>query len=392
MSIALPPLLISVPEGVIDLSWGHPSERLHPRHAIRKAIDHMFADGNVMPLQYGPEQGFGPLLESLAGFLSREESYNAAIAPEALYVTGGASQGLDMTCTLLTQAGDVAYVEEPTYYLVSKIFNDHRLRIVGVPTDSLGIQTDALSRMLHDPAIPNPKLLYVIPTFHNPLGVVLPSDRRRRLIQLAEEFDFTIASDEAYQLLHYTEAPPPPLAMYDTCERGVAVSLGSFSKILAPGLHLGWIHARPELIRRFVDMGLSTSGGSMNQFTANVAHSVIELGLLEDNVSLLRKTYGGRVSELAKALHDELDEEVEFATPDGGYFFWVTCRNVDTEDLLSFAREAGVTFRPGQAFSASHSFPQQLRLTFALCEPEELKRGVKRLAYALQAYRKKRGL
>ncbi len=387
MTPSFPSLLISVPEGVIDLGWGHPSERLHPKEIIQKAIDHMFQTKGVMPLQYGPEQGFGPLLESLAKFLSREEGYNAQVGPESLYITGGASQGLDLACTLLTQFGDIVYVEEPTYYLVEKIFNDHRLGIVGVPTDADGLRIDALEEMLQDPAVPNPRLLYTIPTFHNPMGNVLHPERRKALIGLAQEHNFTIAADEAYQLLHYTKVPPPPLALYDISEQGLVISLGSFSKTLAPGLHLGWIHARPQLIRRFVDMGLSTSGGSMNHFSANVVNSVIELGLLKENLAFLRKTYGERVQTLADSLRQDMYDEVSFPVPDGGYFMWLTCKkDVDTEELLRFALEAGVTFRPGQAFSASRIFPKEMRLTFALCEPEELQKGVTRLAEAFRAY------
>ncbi len=387
MDSRFPSLLVSVPKGAIDLSWGHPSERLHPKADVEKAIAHMFKTKGVIPLQYGPEQGFGPLLESLASFLSNEPGYTLPVTPECLYVTAGASQALDMLCTLLTQAGDVIYVEEPTYYLVSKIFNDHHLRMVGVPTDAHGIRPDALEVMLNDTRFPNPTILYTIPTFHNPMGNVLPAERRKALVELAKRHNFTIASDEAYHLLYYGKIPPSPLATFDTSKDGVVVSLGSFSKILAPGLHLGWIQAKPPIVKRFVDMGLSTSGGSMNQFTANVVHSVIELGLLDKNIAFLRKTYSERVQAMSEALKRHLSDEVEFIMPEGGYFFWLRCKkNIDTEKLWPIAMEMGVTFRPGQAFSPSRVFPREFRLTFALCESDEIEEGVRRLAEAFSHY------
>ena len=176
MTDLLPALLISVPEGVIDLGWGHPSPRLHPLAAMQQAAAHVFAHTRVAALQYGAEQGFGPLLESLAAFLSQQDAYGMPVEPETLFLTCGASQALDMACTLLTHAGDTVFVEEPTYYLVQRIFADHHLNVIGVPTDADGLCPDALDAMLTDPTLPRPTLLYTIPTFQNPSGS--PPDRR----------------------------------------------------------------------------------------------------------------------------------------------------------------------------------------------------------------------
>jgi DNA-binding transcriptional MocR family regulator len=352
---------------------------------MQQAAEHAFATTRVAMLQYGAEQGFGPLLESLAAFLSQQEAYAMQVEPTTLLLSGGASQALDLTCVLFTQPGDTVFVEEPTYYLVQRIFNDHHLRLVGVPTDPVGLHTEALAAMLADPVTPRPTLLYTIPTFQNPAGSVLPQERRQTLVQLAQHYRFTIVADEVYHLLHY--GPPPPLAAFDSPDDGRVISLGSFSKILAPGLRLGWVQAQPALIRRFVQAGMVASGGGMNHFTAALVHATLELGLLDQHIATLRATYGERVQALTAALHTHLSRQIHYTVPGGGYFFWLQCQpDVDTEALLPLAHQAGVSYRPGQAFSAARTFPQALRVSFALYETDALVQGAARLARALEMY------
>ena len=381
----LPDVLVSIPEGVLDLSWGHPSPRLHAVGAIQDAAAHVLEQNGVVALQYGAEQGYGRLLESLSGFLSEQDAYAMRVEPESLFITAGASQALDLACTALAQPGDTIFVEEPTYYLVSRIFKDHGLRVVGVPTD--GLRTDALEAMLSDPTLPRPALLYTIPTFQNPSGAVLPAERREALVKLADKHGFIVLSDDVYQLLHYGPPPPPPLVAFDTTAQGCAVSLGSFSKILGPGLRVGWVHANPNLVRRFVTLGLVASGGGLNHFASVLVQGTLERDLLGPNIALLKETYAERVQALGAALRAQFGDQVSFAIPGGGYFFWLTFPpHVDTAALLPFAEEAGVSFRPGPGFSPSGLFTNSLRISFALYEVAELEEAVARLSRALAAY------
>ena len=376
-------MLISIPEGVIDLGWGHPSPRLHPVDTLRRAAEIALANGAPVPLQYGATQGYGPLLHSLAEFLSAQESYTAPVSPGELFLTAGASQAIDHATTLFTRTGDTVFVEEPTYYLIQSIFEDHGLNVVGVPTDNDGLRMDALEAMVESPDTPHPSMLYIIPTYQNPSGSVLPSDRRRKLVELARQYGFLIIADEVYNLLHYGEPPPPPIASFDTSEEGWVLSLGSFSKILAPGLRSGWIQARPPLIQRFANAGLTISGGGLNHFTSTLVHAVLEHGMLEDNIARLRRTYAERVVAMTAALQERLGESVEFTAPGGGYFFWLTFTDgTNTDTLLPAAQEHGVNYRPGTAFSASGAFTNAIRLAFALYEPDMLVEGIRRLAAA----------
>ena len=385
MTSSLPSLLISIPDGVIDLGWGHPSPRLHPVDAMATATQSALGQQSVVPLQYGAVQGFGPLLESLATYLSGQEAYAGEVSPASLFLTAGASQAIDLATTLFARPGDTVVVEEPTYYLIQQIFVDHGINVVGVPTDADGLDTDALADMLAAGDIPHPRLLYTIPTYQNPNGSVLPLARRQRLIQLARQYGFVVLADEVYQLLHYGPPPPPPMAMLDhaggDADGGCVISLGSFSKILSPGLRLGWVHAAPDVIRRFVDSGVAASGGGLNHFAATLAHAALELGLLPDNVAQLRRVYGQRHDDLARILRFELDGAVEFTPPGGGYFYWLTLRHgINTDALLPMAREAGVSYRPGTAFSSAGGFTDALRVSFSLYETDELAEGIRRLA------------
>lgn len=392
MTTALPALFISLPQGIIDLGWGHPSPRLHPLGALQQAAGYAFARTQTPMLQYGAQQGFGPLLEALAEFLTQQPSTGGTVAPTHLFLTYGASQALDMLCTLCTRQGDVVLVEEPTYYLVERIFRDHHLRVFGVPTDADGLCTEVLAARLADATLPRPALLYTIPAYHNPTGRVLPAARREALVALAQRYNFLIAADEVYHLLHYGTPPPPPLAMFDTSETGCVLSLGSFSKILSPGLRLGWVQARPALIQRFVEAGFVASGGGLNHFAATLVHGALQLGLLADNIATLRAVYGARAQALTAALRTHLPSDVQMAEPGGGYFVWLTCApDVDTAALLPFAQQAGVGYRPGPAFAATGAFSQALRLSLALYETEELVQGAERLGRALATYRGARG-
>ncbi len=385
MTSALPSLLISIPEGVLDLGWGHPSPDLHPTEALRIASERVLSQQSAVPLQYGAVQGFGPLLEALADFLSSQDAYgNQPVDPGSLFLTAGASQGIDLATTICAQSGDTVFVEEPTYYLIGRIFLDHGLNVVGIPTDANGLDTEALEAMLRDGH--RPRLLYVIPAYQNPTGATLSPDRRRKLVQLAQEYGFTILADEVYQLLHYGPPPPPPLATMDDTEEGSVVSLGSFSKILAPGLRLGWVHASPDIVQRFVDSGVAASGGGLSHFAAAMAQATLEMGLLQKNVAELRRVYATRRDAVSRLLTTDLAGHVDFNQPDGGYFFWLTLLDgKDADGLLPTAQEAGVSYRPGTAFSSVGGFRDSLRVSFSLYEVGDLAEALSRLGQVIRS-------
>ena len=250
---------------------------------LHQASEHFFASQDPHPLQYGLEQGNSDFRQDLASFLTNAYK-SAPIDPRLLFVTTGASAGLDLICSLFTQPGDVIFVEEPSYFLALRIFHDHGLRIVPVPVDNDGLCIDALEDRVIES---RPKLIYIIPTFQNPSGSTLSQDRREILVALAERYYVLIVADEVYHFLAYTQAPPESFATFADDAKQV-ISVNSFSKILAPGLRLGWIHANANVIERLVTSSLLDSGGGMNPFTSAVVNGLIESGGLEQNITHLR--------------------------------------------------------------------------------------------------------
>lgn len=370
-----------IPADVIDLGLGDPPPSLLPLGLIRESAQKALLGDDSSFLQYGTEQGDGFLRQALAGFLSK--GYALEVEPESLFVTNGISQALDLICTLFTRAGDTIFVEEPSYFLALRIFADHQLNVVSIDTDEDGLIPEALEKELK---ASHPKFLYLIPTFQNPTGHTLPQPRRERLVQLAQEHDFIIVADEVYHMLCYmSDARQLPNSFAGYVDTGRVISLGSFSKILAPGLRLGWLHAHPDKIKRFVSSGLLDSGGGLNPFTSAMIRWTIELGDLEKNIAALIDIYRARRNALDSALHRHLPH-LEYVTPQGGFFFWVRIPEVmDTRELRKTAGAFKVDFRPGVLFSSRAGLKDSMRLCFVYYEEDKIEEGVIRLKYCLES-------
>ncbi len=359
---------------IIDLGIGHPQYKLLPLELMHKAVQLRFSAGDAYFLQYGTRQGDGYLRLALADFLSAH--YPLPVNPEDLFITNGASMGLALACSLFTQPGDTILVEEPTYFLALKIFKDYHLKPVSIPIDESGINLEALQQALEQY---RPSLLYTIPTFQNPSGVTLSQEKREYLVKLSREYHFLIVADEVYQFLNYSTPAPKPMAAY--IDRGNVFSLGSFSKVLAPGLRTGWVHTDPERIHILKESGLLDSGGGMNPFTAAVLRGVLENGDLQVNITKLRQTFTARITAFDKAIKHYLPE-AQYQIPQGGYFFWVKIPGVsNTEDYLTRAKEQHqVLYNPGSRFSSRSGLHDYIRLSFAYYEEAELEEGAQRLS------------
>jgi DNA-binding transcriptional MocR family regulator len=363
--------------GMIDLAIGHPSPSLLPRELMRRAAEERLATDFTPYLQYGYEAGDGHFRAALSDFLGLHYGWRGEEGD--LFISGGASQALDLFCTVYTKPGDVVFVEKPTYFLALRIFQDHRLRIASVPADEDGLNIEAMEEQLEKL---HPAFLYTVPTHQNPSGATLTPDRRQRLVELSRKKDFLIVADEVYHLLTYGEQVPPPLASF--LSASTVLSLGSFSKILAPGLRLGWIQASPRLLRPFAECGMLDSGGGLNPFTSSLVLTAIRSGLLDTHLEQLRMEYGRRLQAMQDAIEHHLAGQVEYSTPGGGFFFWL--RLVDgrnTVKLLPAAKKYRTSFVPGPAFSANEGLKDWLRLSFSYHPPEALHEGVQRLAESL---------
>lgn len=363
----------------INFGIGQPGFDLLPLDLMRRAAAARFAEGDTELLNYGYEQGDGRFRQALAAFLSAE--YAAPVGPEQLMITAGASQALALICTLFTRPGDTVFVEEPSYFLALRILReDFGLNVVSIPIDEEGLCLDALEEAL---TRRRPVFVYTIPAFQNPTGHTLSLDRRMRLLAMSREHDFLLVADEVYQMLQSTGSPPPSLAVLPGNER--VLSVGSFSKILAPGLRLGWIQARPEAVQRIVSCGLVDSGGGLNHFTSNLVRVALEEGWQREFLQNLRAVYRSRIDLMDAALHRHVGDAARWRKPDGGYFFWLEMtRGTDAAALLAAAEKAQVGFLPGSRCSIDNGLGHCLRLSFAHYGAELIEEGIARLGRVLR--------
>ncbi len=363
--------------GTINFSVGQPSADLLPLPLLAGAAARFFAQAEPLEFNYGQRQGDARFRAALAGFLAGVSG--VPVDPDSLMLTGGISQALDYVCGRFAKAGDVVFVEEPSYPYSFQIFRDHGLEIVGVPVDGAGMDVARFEREL---SARKPKLVYTIPAFHNPTGQVMERSRRDRLIALSREHGFVIVADEVYQLLHHGAAPPPSFGTLGGA--GNVLSLGSFSKILAPGLRLGWIQTTPALMDTLLSSGTLVSGGNFNHFTSHVVRQILESGELAAFVTQLQASYAERARAMDIALRKHLAGIARWSRPGGGYFFWLELpEGADAGGLEAAARAAGTGFLPGSFCSTDGGLKHCLRLSFAHYGVPEIHEGVARLRRAL---------
>ncbi len=367
--------------GVVELAFGEPDPALLPVGLIHDAAAEALGAGGQGALAYGSPAGPAQLRAAIARRATTHEG--RVVVAEDILVTGGISQALDQVMTMLTEPGDVVFVECPTYNLALGIIADHAVTISGIALDDQGLDVEALEAavLAVREAGRRPRLVYTIPTFHNPAGISLSVSRRERLLEIARRHDLVIVEDDAYRELVYAGAPPPALRTLDP--GAPVVRLGSFSKSLAPGLRVGWADAPIALREHLAGAGVLESGGCVSQFPAHVVAAVLESGAYDAHVSALRRAYAARRDALAAALREHLPAGCGFTVPAGGFFLWVTLPpGLCASELLPVAERHDVAFAPGRRFCADGA-DQGLRLAFSLYDEASLVEGASRLGAAV---------
>lgn len=396
--------LESGPKKIYSLSVGGPSSYLLHKAAelIQKATISLHKSEHCPnALQYGIEEGPMAFRMELAKFLS--EHYADAVDQEDLWASAGASQGLDFIGHTLFQPGDVVFVEEPAYFIgLRALRDDLGMKVIGVPSDKDGMIVGELEKRLmehsNDLRLPKEKkpysaMLYIVPTFNNPTGSYLPAERCQKLIMLLRKHNVLALCDDVYNLLSFNECTPPPQRLFsfdkksDADYKGNVISNGSFSKILGPGLRLGWIEA-PERVRKVLKTSAyAMSGGCFNQYMACVVSVAIQEGLLKEHLFTLRKVYSRQLDALCKALDKYLPGQFSYQKPNGGYFVWVTFpQEIDCDKLFDVCKnEYLIEFNYGSRFCATPGkFKNCIRLSFSYNEPDDIEHCVKLIGKALK--------
>ena len=369
--------------GTISLVFGHPDPTTLPVDGLRAATEAVLHSPQArLALQYGPEQGTPALIGYLVEKLNREEELG--LTGDNLMLVAGSVQAVDMIARLYAGHDGVVLVEAPTYHDALHVFRDHGLDLRPVPIDGDGMVVEALTaqlKLLQREGKP-PRLLYTIPNFQNPSGVTLTAARRQAVLELAREHGFLVVEDDVYRDLAFEGEVPP--SFYALSGGQGVLRVGSFSKIMAPGLRLGWLVAAPGHIQRCVNCGTSQMGGGASPFTAHVVAEYCRAGHLEPQIARLRQVYRHRRDVTLAALERHMPPGVTWTRPRGGFFVWLTLpEGMSVRPLQEAARQRGALFVPGTGFFVGSGGERNLRLAFSFVPPDEIERGVEILAQAI---------
>ncbi len=375
---SVPANLIGRHPAPISLSSGAPSEDLVPIARLAEAASRVWGATNVWG--YAGAAGHDPLREWLAGWL-RERSLVAT--PDEIVLTTGSQQGIDLVARVFVDPGDTVVVEGPTYIGALQVFDSFGATYLVAPMDEHGLDTDALESMLTDRAaqgLPAPRLLYSVPTFQNPTGRLMSDDRRDALIRLTRRHGIVIVEDDPYGELYFNEAPPRSLRARDAD----VISLGTFSKTLAPALRMGWMVVPPDLAPLMVNAREvnDVHGDLMSQRIVAAAAD----GFLDDHVAWLRAQYQRRRDHLLAALVSGLPPGVRIEPPGGGFFIWLDLPgDMDATELMADAADNGVLFLPGGWFYPDRRPDPGLRLSFSRVSADLLDEAARRLTTTIAA-------
>ncbi|ABM37385.1 aminotransferase-like domain-containing protein [Polaromonas naphthalenivorans] len=370
--------------GIISFAGGFPDPAMFDIEGIKEASSKALNEEPGGALQYGATEGYGPLREQLSSFMAGK---GVTVQPEGLIVTTGSQQALDLLGKTLINPGDKVIVEGPTFLATIQCFRLYGAQVISAPIDAHGVKTDELEWLI---AEHKPKFVYLIPTFGNPSGALLTLERRRQVLEMAVRHQTLVVEDDPYGDLYFGEAPPPSLlSLSDSVpgSRELLAHCGSLSKVLSPGLRIGWMIAPPALLANAV-MCKQFSDAHTSTFAQATASQYLKAGRMPATLAHVRKVYGQRAAAMGNALKRELGAAVAFEQPQGGLFFWasLTGEGGKTRDAGEFAKKAIeqlVAFVPGAPFYAANPDLATFRLSFATADVGKIEEGIARLGRAV---------
>jgi 2-aminoadipate transaminase len=382
--------------GIISFAGGFPDPALFDIEGIREATSMALA-GNAAQavLQYGPTEGWQPLREAIAVHMAGK---GITVQPDGLITTTGSQQALDLLGKTMIGEGDKVIVEGPTFLATIQCFKLYGADLISAPIDAHGVRVDELERLIIEH---KPKLVYLIPSFGNPSGVMLPLERRKKILQLAVEHKVLVVEDDPYGELYFGSPPPPSimaLAKDVPGSRDWLAYCGSFSKVLSPGIRVGWMIAPSELLAK-ATMCKQFSDAHTSNLSQAIAANYLQLKdgaqtRLDKTLAVVRSTYAQRAQTMAACLERQLGGALTYTQPQGGMFFWTRLTGqpmpgsaaATSQDATAYAKRApdhGVAFVPGSPFFALNPDNATLRLSYATSDLGKIEEGVGRLAKAL---------
>jgi 2-aminoadipate transaminase len=366
---------------IISFAGGLPNPKSFPLEDLEGVIESVIKNHGKTALQYGTTQGHKDLREIIA-----ERSYKDGIdvSPDNIIITSGSQQSLDTVGKMFLNPGDTAIVGLPTYLGGINAFRSYESNLTGIPLDKDGMMVDVLEdtviKLLKEDIIP--KFIYVVPTFQNPAGVIMPESRRKKLIDIANEYDLIIVEDDPYGKLTYDVPHIKPIKAFD--DEGRVIYISTFSKILSPGFRLAWNISSPDLCRKMIickqALDLCTS-----TFTQFVASEFMRLGSMDLHIMKICEMYKPKRDIMIKAMEKYFPEGYVCYKPKGGMFAWATLpEGIDTEILFLDAIKQKVAYVHGKAFFVDGGGARCMRLNFSYSTNEQLEEGIKRLGNVIK--------
>ena len=370
--------------GIISFAGGFPDPAMFDVEGIKEAANKALTAEPGAALQYGATEGYQPLREQISAFMGTK---GATVAANELIVTTGSQQALDLLGKTMISPGDKVIVEGPTFLATIQCFRLYGAELVSAPCDSHGVKTDELEKLIVEH---KPKFVYLIPTFGNPSGALLNLERRKKVLELAVKYNTLVVEDDPYGDLYFGAPPPPSLLALSASvpgSRDLLVYCGSLSKVLSPGLRVGWMVAQPELLAN-ATMCKQFSDAHTSTFAQATAAHYLKAGRMPATLDNVRKVYAERAKVMGEALMRELGDAVESTQPQGGLFFWarLTGKGGKLQDAGEFAKRAieqGVAFVPGVPFYAANPDTATFRLSFATADVGKINEGMARLGKAI---------
>ena len=361
--------------GMISFAGGNPSPAALPDKKVAELAAFVLEKDGKALLQYGATEGYPPFLESLKQYV---ESQLGVSVPAVLPVTGS-TQAMDLLCKALIDPGDTVLVENPSFLGNLQCLKLYQANLVAVESDDSGLLPEDLEAKVREY---HPKLLYTIPTFQNPTGKTLPQERRKAVAEIANRYGMVVAEDDPYRDLRYTGEPLKSIKYYD--ENGWVMFLGSFSKIISPGLRIGYIAGNADIIRKCTIGKQSTDVHSANLNQA-IVDQFLRRNLLPDHIRTICRDYGAKMNLMLQAL-ESFPEGVRSTRPQGGLFIWAELpESVDAVKMLSKAVERKVAYVPGTYFCVGGDRLNTLRLNFSNSTPEQIESGMSVLNEIIRA-------
>jgi 2-aminoadipate transaminase len=361
---------------VISLAGGLPDTSTFPPQSFAAQMTRIAQESAAEALQYGPTEGFEETKDCILQVMGAE---GMLPDPDDVIVTTGGQQAIDLVCKTLVDPGDVVICEAPTYPGAVPVFCSYQADVVQIECDEEGMRIGELEALLQRLGSEGrkPKFVYSVPSFQNPAGVTLSLERRRRLVELARLHEILVVEDNPYGLLRYSGEPLPPLYQLDGGD--FVIYIGTFSKILSPGIRLGWAVAPPPVMEKIV-LGKQASDLCTSTLTQYFVREFFAEGRWQHYIDELIELYRGRRDTMIEALREHFPAEATWTEPEGGLFLWATLPEyIDTSDLLAKALRDDVAFVPGQAAFVDGRGRNSMRLNFSGVGDEEIREGIRRI-------------